>query len=246
MKNYQDYKLNAKEWLFVALKSIFVTGLIAYLFYNSLWLLLIFPLVFLFLYRRALKEGVIRQKEKLSTEFLDVMRVVHTALLAGMSIENAWKEAQKETEQLHGRRSVMYLELVEWNRAIGLSASSEELLMDFAERASIEDISSFAEVFSFAKRTGGNLPAIIEMTVEHMRQKADTEAEISIAVASRKLEQKVMNVIPMGILLYLRVSSGGYLDALYGNLMGIVLMSICLVAYGAAVLLADRIMDIRV
>jgi tight adherence protein B len=104
---------------------------------------------------------------------------------------------------------------------------------------------SFSEVFAFAKRSGGNFVTIIEGTTEHMRAKYETEREIQVLVASRKMEQKIMNVIPMLILAYLKVTSMDFLDILYGNAAGAIFMTGCLLAYGGAILLAERILRIK-
>ena len=61
---------------------------------------------------------------------------------------------------------------------------------------------------------------IIDATSRHMRVRHETEREIQVQIASRKMEQKVMNVIPLFILLYLKVTSMDFLNVLYGNVAG--------------------------
>ena len=131
------------------------------------------------------------------------------------------------------------------NHSVGFNMPLEQLLADFAARSGNADIASFSEVFAFAKRSGGNFVTIIEGTTGHMRARYETEREIQVLVASRKLEQKVMNLMPMMILAYLKVTSSGFMDVLYGNVAGVLFMSVCLLAYGGAMVLAERILDIR-
>jgi tight adherence protein B len=236
------YKVLAKSLLYGG----GISAVVAYLFYDSAWALLAFPVFVVFLYRREIRIERLRQKDELAGQFLDALRVVSTALLAGLSMENAWKEAQKEIGHLYGESSPMYRELQMLNQSVALSVPLEQQLEEFARRSGVEDISSFSEIFSFAKRSGGDFVAIIGTTTEHMRKKRDTENEIEILITARKTEQKVMNVIPILILAYLRVSSDGYLDVLYKNPVGILFMSLCLAAYGVAIYAAERIMAIRV
>ena len=98
----------------------------------------------------------------------------------------------------------------------------------------------------FAKRSGGDFVQIIHGTVESIRDKIQVEEEILTMIAEKRLEQKVMNVIPLFLLLYLDLISPGYLDILYGNLFGIIVMTISLGGYGAAILLSERIAKIEV
>ena len=54
-----------------------------------------------------------------------------------------------------------------------------------------------------------------------------------------------MNVIPVFILAYLKVTSMDFLNVLYGNVAGALFMTVCLVAYGGAIVLAEKIMTIH-
>lgn len=238
----------------LSLREIFGTGLqgagmillVGFLFYDSPWPLLGYPPLFFFLLKRERRRKKAREQQKLALQFVDAMRVVQTSLLAGMAIENCWKEAQKEVTILHGQQCVMALELQEMNRGIALNRPIEQLLKEFADRSGVEDIMRFSEVFSYAKRTGGDLTDIISTTTDHLREKMEVEAEIQVMVASKSLEQKIMDVIPMFILLFLRVSSDGYLDILYHNWLGVGIMSGCLGCYVAAIAVAEQIIAIQV
>lgn len=244
--NYQIYKLSVKEYISVSACAAGITVGIAILFYESAWACLIFPIVFSVLRKRTIGNRRQIRFQTLSVQFLDAMRAVSTALLGGYSMENAWKEAQNEIALVHGEESYMYRELEEINRSVSLRVPLENLLDEFGQRSGVEDIQNFSEVFSFAKRSGGDFVKMIETTTEHMRQKQDTERDISVAVASRKLEQNVMNVMPMFMLAYMKISSGDYLDVLYGNTFGVLFMTGCLALYFIAMIIAEKILSIRV
>ena len=55
-----------------------------------------------------------------------------------------------------------------------------------------------------------------------------------------------MNGIPVFILAYLKLTSADYMEVLYGNMVGIIFMTVCLVAYGGAILLSEKIVNISV
>jgi tight adherence protein B len=243
--DYCNYCLSVKEKCKCLAIAAGLGAAIAYLFYQSLWGFLLVPVLYLILRRRAVCAGRERMQEALARSFLDALRSVSTALLAGFSMENAWREAQKEIGALYGKDDALYRELEEMNQSVSLNIPLEQLIEGFAGRSGNADIVSFSEVFAFAKRSGGNFVTIIEGTTEHMRAKYETEREIQVLVASRKMEQKIMNVIPMLILAYLKVTSMDFLDILYGNAAGAIFMTGCLLAYGGAILLAERILRIK-
>lgn len=246
MQDYRRYRLTAKDHLQAAFTAAVGSAVISVLFYNCIWGILIMPVLFLVIKRRREKEAAKKRQEEITRQFLDAIRVVSSALFAGFSMENAWIEAQKEIENLYGEKSILYSEISKINRKVAMSVPIEGLILDFAIRTGVEDIRSFAEVFRFAKRSGGDMVKIIDTTVCHIKEKQETMQEIEILIAAKRMEQKVMGVIPIFILAYLRLTSNGYLDILYGNPLGILFMSCALGAYLFATHMAEKIMNITV
>ena len=58
------------------------------------------------------------------------------------------------------------------------------------------------------------------------------------------MEQTVMNVIPIGMLGYLNITSPEFMEPLYGNLFGIIVMSGGFLAYLGAFFWSKKIMCI--
>lgn len=219
---------------------------IAYLCYRSVIAMILFPLLFWVLLRKERQQKLEQRKERLSLEFKETMQAVAGALTAGYSIENALKEAQKEIHQLYGENSYMEEELAQMNAKIGLNQPLEELFMDFSNRSGVEEVESFCQVFVFAKRGGGDFAKIIKTTVDQISDKLDIKREIAIMIASRKLEQKIMQAVPVFILFYLDLTSPEFLQVLYHNSFGNFMMTICLLLYMVAILLAEKIINISV
>ena len=100
-------------------------------------------------------------------------------------------------------------------------------------------------VFETAVKSGGNLPGIISSCTQIMESRRDAEAEARVLIRGRQYEQRVMCIIPPGILAYLRLSSGNFIGVLYHSAFGIAVMTLCLVVYVLAIYLSERIGDIR-
>lgn len=84
-----------------------------------------------------------------------------------------------------------------------LNRTIEELLSDFAYRSGLDDIANFAEIFTVAKNSGGRLVQIIQHTAGVIQDKVQIHEDILTMNASKRYEQKVMNMIPFGIILYM-------------------------------------------
>lgn len=244
--DYKKYKLSVKEKLIVVMQTIIVAFIVSYLFFDSVIALIFIPVIFAIIYKKKKLSGLQNQKTELTKQFMEALKNVSTALLAGYSVENAWKEAQKEVGHLYGKDSYIHKELDEMNRLISMNIPVEEILQKFAERSGVEEINTFAEIFAFAKRSRGNFGQIIETTTYRMWEKFETLREIQVSVASKKMEQNIMNVIPIGMLAYMRIASGDYMSVMYGNAFGVIFMMICLIMYVFVIFLAEKMLDINI
>lgn len=243
---YDSYALKGGEWIRYLSEGFLLDAAISYLFYRSYFAFLIFlPIVFLYVQR---KRAVLnqRRREHVLQQFKDGIQALLAALEAGYSLENAFTEACKDLKLLYQPRSEIIEEFQFIIKGIRMNQNVEDLLRDFSYRSGMEDIHSFSEIFTIAKRKGGNLLLIIRSTVQIICEKAEIEQEIQMLMAGKRLEQRIMNGVPFGILFYVNLTSGDFLDCLYGNLFGVLVMTVCLTGYFGAVFLSDRIIHVEV
>ncbi len=199
-----------------------------------------------FYIKERLKEKEVEEKRHLVSQFADAMTAVSFSLNVGYSVENAFREALKELVPLYGADSRIVREFKGVVRRIDNNENVEDVLCDFAKKCDVEDISYFAEVFKYAKRSGGDLMAIIKNTAVTIRQKLEVEQEIQTVISGKRMEQRVMSMIPFGMIVYLRMTSPDMMDSLYGNVIGIVVMTVCLALYVISYYMARKIVDIKV
>ena len=70
--------------------------------------------------------------------------------------------------------------------------------------------------------------------------------EINTMMAAKKLEFKIMCAVPFAMIGYLRISFPSFMGVLYGNVLGIMIMTICLLIYVAAFEMGKKIVEIEV
>ncbi|MCI7492299.1 MAG: type II secretion system F family protein [Lachnobacterium sp.] len=244
--DYKRYRLSKKEAAIVILESIAISVLISKLFFDSFWGMTASPAILLIMWKKTIEQKLEERNKKVAMEFQTMLKNVSSSLLAGFSLENAFVEAEKELKQMYGEKSYMFLELQNINKKVGMNTPLEEPLEDLAERTGMEDIYNFIDILSFAKRAGGNFVEIIDNTINKMWAKYETAREIDVAISAKKLEQKVMSVIPVVLLAYMKLTSAEYMSVLYGNVAGVLFMTVCLLAYGGAIYLAGKILQIKV
>lgn len=228
------------------LEGLAIIMLFAWFFYRS-FLALPFLLPVYLLYQRERKKSLQKKKQKeLAIQFKDAILAVSANQKAGYSVENSFKQSYEDMTLLYGKESMICQEL--YTIVVGLknNVPIEELLYDFGKRSHTEDVIEFSQVFAVAKRRGGNMTEIIERSASIIEDKVETEKEIQVVISARQMEQRIMNVVPFGILLYISATSKGFFDVLYKNAAGVVIMSICMAVYIGAVFLSNKIVDIEV
>lgn len=244
--DYRNYRCDMRDNLRWFGASIGITAALSWLFYQSWYGMVLIVPVGIFWRKRYIESRKKERQRELLYQFKDGILAVSAALMAGYSVENAWREAEKELCKLYGRKALMTREWHQMNAEIAMNEPVEKPLLAFAARSGCEDVESFAEVFAFAKRSGGNFVKIIRTTISRMMGKMEVEQEIATVLAGKKLEGRIMNVMPLFLLAYMNITSKEFLQVLYGSPFGALVMTAALGVYAAALKISERILDIRI
>ena len=240
----QDIK--RKEYAFALVKGVFVLAVIAYLFYDWWYVALILSPSLLIYMWVSEKEMTKKKQEEFRYQFKDSMQALAAALGVGYSVENAIRETAKDLQQLYPEDSRIRKEFDIMIHQLNMNFSAERVLKEFAGRVELEDVQNFVSVFVIAKRSGGDSVAIIRNTAKMMSDKIEVKQSIQIMMAAKRYEFQVMTVIPLGIIFYMRISFREFMRVLYGNAVGVIVMSICLGIYVAAYLIGRKVIEIEV
>jgi len=228
------------------LLAAFVIAAVLYLFYRSLWALILLPPGFI-LYRRMRKNDLKQKRsDRLALEFRDMLESLIGLLRVGYSMENALQECLQEMLLMHEEQSTICQELKLMTSSLQVGFTIEQAFQEFALRSSVEDIETFAAVYSIAKKAGGDMVEILSRTSDNLAGRVQIRSEIAVLISSKKLEQNIMTLIPVGIILYMEVTSQGMLEPLYGNPLGVLIMTICLGIYLFSMWMGRRIIRIDV
>ena len=244
--DYNNYKYSVREWLLYGTVGAAAGFGLMYLFYSGILYCAVGAVagafVFLFIQKKRLCE---KRKATLMTEFKDALGSMISALSAGYSMENAVTEAYKDLKLLYGEERIILKELADIQARIDLGVQVDELFYELGVRSGVSDIIIFAQVYTTARKSGGNLIKVMKRTADAITEKLDIEREVATMISGKRLESVCMMIIPLLIIAYLRVFSPGLLDPLYHGLAGRMFMSVALLIYGGAVAWSMRIMRVR-
>lgn len=246
MQDYSRYVFSWKERGICLLTAAGISGLVSWLFYRSAYAMVLFIPALVLVKREMTRLLLEKRSSQILFQFKNMLQITSAALKAGYAIENAFLETEGEFIRLYGAHAILSEELAGINRKIQINVPVELLLEDLAERTGVEEMESFSQVFGFAKRSGGDMIKIFQDSAEKIKEKAEVIREIQTVTAAKRMEQRIMALVPFGILFYLGLGMPEYLSPLYGNIAGIVIMSICLGVYLAACGISMRIVNIRI
>lgn len=246
ISDYNEYQYTKQEYLKYLMQGILIGTIVGYLFYsNIIGILLLMSYVPYFLKIKK-KQLIEDRKWQLNQEFRDGLLSISSALNAGYSIENAFEQAAVDLKLMYDNNSLIVVEFESMVNQIRMNITIESILEDFALRTDIDDIVMFSTVFSTAKRAGGDLIKVIRNTSNSIIDKIEIKREIKTMITAKKFESKIMNIIPFAIIIYLRIFSSGFLDPLYNNILGFILMTILLIVYVFTYRMSEYIMNIEV
>lgn len=243
---YGSYKLSLMEYLLYGLIYLSVSGIISYLFYDSL-IPILFIIPFMNIYYRYISHFLCnKRKSTLILQFRDMINSISVSLNSGYSIENSLKDANREILILYGKNSYIHNEINIMLKKLAINIPIEKIFSDFAMRSECNDIIMFSQILVIAKRNGGDLISIIKSSSETIGEKIDIKREIESAVSSKKFEQNIMFLMPVVIMLYIRISSRGFYDSVYHNMTGVFFMTICLLIYISAIIIGLKLSTVKI
>jgi len=216
------------------------------LFYHHWILVLAFP--FFFQKGKLLLEEylIARRKKKLLLEFRDFLFSLSTSFSTGRHMTEGIKEAAQYLFEIHGERSILQPELRFMIKAIDeIGKTDLEVLSAFAQRAKLEDIYLFTDIFRACRETGGSLTISVHKAAFMISEKINLENEMETMVYQKKLEGRMIALVPFIILFFLHWMSPGYLEVMYSSAGGIMIMSLALLMTGGAYLWMERMTDVE-
>ena len=245
-RSYWQQDISSVEYLRAFLQGSIIILAVSYLFYGTwIWAILFSP--YLIRYIRSWEKQTMKKRQQaFRLQFKEAIQALSAGLNVGYSVENSLREACKDLKGMYRKDEMILKELSYMIRQMQMNVPAETALQDFAARTGDEDVQTFVTVFNLAKRSGGDTMEMIRNVVRQMSEKIDVEREVQTVISAKKMELRIMTVIQFAMIVYLKLSFPEFLEVLYGNLAGVLIMSMCLIVYFIAYEMGKRIVEIEV
>ncbi|WP_438347422.1 type II secretion system F family protein [Paenibacillus sp. FA6] len=245
LPDYSSYELSMLERVLCIVVGAIIFYGIGYLFYHQWIVSLLIACSGWFIPGFWRKHMLDRRRAAMNLHFKQALFSLSSSLSAGRSVENGFREAVADLRMLDPEAEndlIMELNIICARMEYG--EPIEDALQDFSRRASMEDITNFADVFTTCKRTGGDLVEVVRRTSNIISEKLDIQQEISVMVAQKKFESKAILVAPIFMICFMNVSSPDYMLPMYSG-VGFIITTFSLAVLGACTIWITKIMNIK-
>jgi tight adherence protein B len=184
-----------------------------------------------------LVKAIIKRRRR-SVEQLELSRFLQSlisTMYAGHSLENAFREIEKEMRRESWQESKRLLEAVtRLNQRVALGESVERAFVDVVRAWQLEDMQVLADTLGVYRRSGGNLLLHLRRTAELLIRKIQAEQEIQVIVARKQMEALMMNLAPYAMIGLVLLGSPDYAAPLFsggGRLVMLVALVLIIVGH---------------
>lgn len=245
LPQYTVYQLSRNQFMLAAAAGCGIVFIAAYLFYRSVPVALILALAGALAPQLHRKSLLSRRRMRLTLQFKEALYSITSSLAAGRSVENAVVTSIDDLRLLYPDPTteiITEFEIIRSRMAYG--EPLEHALIDFSDRANMDDIAQFVDVFVTCKRSGGDLVEVIRRTSQTIGEKLDVQQEIAVMIAQKRFESRIMMAVPFVFLAFLSFAAPDYMTPLYSG-MGYAMLTVSLILLGVCYGFMMKIMNIR-
>lgn len=246
------YECNMSKIEHVLAYFVFAVAITAILFvyYRYLPVSIIGGLLIAIPQERNYSQSVTKKRQnKLRLQFNEFLEIISISISggSGRSMENAVKDSLRELEMMFNEKADIVREIAlivsDYERAgIPMKDGFRELGM----RSEIDDIISFATIYSTIEGKTSDFGYVITQTHEIIKDKVEITMEIETAITSAKSEAYMMLILPLILVLMMSSMGGGLMDSLFTTLTGRLSATFGVICTFASYVIATKATEIEV
>jgi tight adherence protein B len=172
-------------------------------------------------------------------QLADAARAISAGLRAGLSVPQSLSYAVQEA-QPPLRESLATLV-----DSIQMGVPVEQGLDSWAQEAGSDDARLLAGVLRLHRRSGGQLPAVLDQVAATLRARRAAALEVGALTAQARLSGAILGFLPIGFFAFLWLTSRNEIQGAFHNSMGVWSVSIGLLMDAAAFLWIRRLLRVK-
>lgn len=247
LTDYDVYVMTKSEKMFTIVAAAIALFAVGYVFYHSLILSALLALFAVKAPKIRTRQIIDKRKNQLSLQFKDMLYSLSSALSVGKSVETGIRDSLQDLQVIYpDPETDILVELGLILRGLGMNNTIEDMFGQFAERAHLEDIDNFVDIFVTCKRTGGDLIEVMRSTSNTIGDKIEVKQEIETMISGKKYEFNFLMILPVIMVLFLTLTSGDYMAPVFTTIVGRIAMTVAIAIFALAYVVGSKIMKINI
>lgn len=247
LTDYDVYVMTKSEKMFTIVVAAIALFAVGYVFYHSLILSALLALFAVKAPKIRTRQIIDKRKNQLSLQFKDMLYSLSSALSVGKSVETGIRDSLQDLQVIYpDPETDILVELGLIFRGLGMNNTIEDMFGQFAERAHLEDIDNFVDIFVTCKRTGGDLIEVMRSTSNTIGDKIEVKQEIETMISGKKYEFNFLMILPVIMVLFLTLTSGDYMAPVFTTIVGRIAMTAAIAVFALAYVVGSKIMKINI
>lgn len=247
LTDYDVYVMTKSEKMFTIVVAAIALFAVGYVFYHSLILSALLALFAVKAPKIRTRQIIDKRKNQLSLQFKDMLYSLSSALSVGKSVETGIRDSLQDLQVIYpDSETDILVELGLILRGLGMNNTIEDMFGQFAERAHLEDIDNFVDIFVTCKRTGGDLIEVMRSTSNTIGDKIEVKQEIETMISGKKYEFNFLMILPVIMVLFLTLTSGDYMAPVFTTIVGRIAMTAAIAIFALAYVVGSKIMKINI
>jgi tight adherence protein B len=188
----------------------------------------------------AIQRSLERQRRLFADQLPDNLQVLSSALRAGHSLVGALSVVVDDCAEPSR---------AEFQRVVAdeqLGVPLEEALGVVARRMDSIDVGQVGLVSALQRETGGNTAEVLDRVAENVRGRFELRRLVKTLTAQGRMSRWIVSFLPVGLLVLITLINPEYMEPLYTNTLGRVLLALAGVMVVAGSLVIRRIVNIKV
>lgn len=190
-----------------------------------------------FLYLNHLKQ---KRQQRLRKQLPEALDLISRALKAGHAFTGGMRLAADEFDDPVGPEFTEVLD------EINFGVSVSEALRNLADRMQVSEIKYFVIGVILQRETGGNLAELMDILAGLLRERFIFDGKVRTLSAEGKLSAVILVCLPFFIIAYLKISRPDYMNLLFTDPIGRVMMVAAAIMMIIGIFAMTRIVKIEV
>jgi tight adherence protein B len=185
------------------------------------------------------RRRVARLAAERDEQLADAVRAVSSSLRAGLSAPQAIAYAGTESAP------PLQSSLEAMSSSLEVGVPFDEAVDGFISDIDTDDARLVAGVLRLHRRSGGDLPAVLDQVADTLRERQAAAREVRALTAQARLSGVILGVLPVGFFAFLWLTSREQIEGAFRTSAGIAALGLGLVMEGLAFLWIRHLLEVR-